>query len=157
MSTTDIASTIRMPYYFNTDYNSSLELWNVGNTVTTVNVNPVVKSVYDPSPAGYCLPPSGAAQGWDESGRSYWQGTRGKQGRYVYNLGPAMGNPIFFPSLGRKESYSYFDYVGADGYYWTACPYNVERGYDIYCDYGNFNPTRSDPRSRGNSVRPVAE
>ena len=99
MSTVDIAVTIRTPYYFNTSNgNPSLELWNVGNTVTTVNVDPVVKSIYDPSPIGFHLPPSGAFQGWEEAGRSYWQSTAGKQGRFFYQLGSGIGNLVFFPS-----------------------------------------------------------
>lgn len=61
INTTDIATTIRYPYCYNTsNTNGSLGLWCVGNTVTTINTNPVIKSIYDPSLVGYHLPCTGA-------------------------------------------------------------------------------------------------
>lgn len=97
LNTTDIVETVCTPYYFNNNNgNPSLELWNVGNTSTIVNVTPVVKSIYDPSPAGFHIPNTGASQGWNENGRSYWQNTAGKQGRFFYQLGPTTGITVFF-------------------------------------------------------------
>ena len=46
ISSTAIDVTIRNPHYFNSSNgNTSLELWNVGNTVSSINVNPVIKSI----------------------------------------------------------------------------------------------------------------
>ena len=157
MSTTDISATIRSPYCYNTsDGNSSLELWNVGNTVTTVNVNPIVKSIYDPSPAGFHVPCSGAFQGWGESGRFYWQSTAGKQGYYIYQLGVSIGNPILFQAFGDWSSGG-IGYVGLGGGYWTAGPAATSHGRYLDVYNGGFNPENSISRSHAYVVRPAAE
>jgi hypothetical protein len=97
ISSTAIDVTIRNPHYFNSSNgNTSLELWNVGNTVSSINVNPVIKSIYDPSPAGFRVPCSGATQSWTDSGRSFCQSTIGQQGRYFYQLAPTTGEAFFF-------------------------------------------------------------
>jgi hypothetical protein len=154
MNTTDIATTIRTPHYYNiSNGNPSLELWNVGNTSTTVNVDPITKTIYDPSPVGFHLPCSGAFQGWDASGRSYWQNTVGKQGLYFYQLGPNTGNAVFFPALGYEENGGYY-YAGSYIYIWTAGPSSTTRGYS-YDSYSG--PQSSDGRNAGFSVRSVAE
>ena len=158
-STTNIAATIRSPYSFNTSNgNSSLELWNVGNTSTTVNVDPVIKSIYDPSPAGFHVPCSGAFQGWNESGRSYWLNTTGKWGRYFYQLGPNTGDAIFFPALGYSNNAKSFYRVGTDTECWVATPYSTSNGLNleaksnaVYPDDGSWS------RYYGFSVRPVIE
>ena len=159
MSTADIAVTIRTPYYFNTSNgNPSLELWNVGNTVTTVNVDPVVKSIYDPSPRGFHLPPSGAFQGWEEAGRSYWQSTAGKQGRFFYQLGSGIGNLVFFPSsLGLKGGATAVGDVGAGGFYWLAGPAATDRGYYMDFRTNYVYPSHHNYRNYGFTVRPVVE
>ena len=156
MSTADIAVTIRTPYYFNSSNgNPSLELWDVGNTVTTVNVNPIVKSIYDPSPAGFHVPCSGAFQGWNESGRSYRQNTVGRQGWFVYQLGPYMGDVVFFPVLGCRmgmASAASEQY----GYFWTAIPYSNSKGRLLFLE-GSVAPEDESNRYYGYSVRPVIE
>ena len=158
MSTTAIAVTIRTPYYFNTWYNQSLELWNVGNTSTTVNINPVVKSIYDPSPIGFHIPCSGAFQGWDEYGRSYWQSTAGKQGRFFYQLGSGIGNLVFFPSsLGVKEGATAVRSVGEVGSYWLAGPAATDRGYDMDFGINYVYPSYHQYRNNGFTICPVAE
>ena len=158
MSTADIAVTIRTPYYFNRNNgNPSLELWNVGNTATTVNVNPVVKSIYDPSPTGFKLPCSGACQGWGESGRIYWQNTAGKEGYYIYQLGAGIGNPILFPAFGGLDSNGGIHAVGIGGGYWTAGPSATSHGRFLDVYNAAFNPENSIYRAYAYVVRPAAE
>ena len=152
--TTDIAATIRTPYYFNSDNgNPSLELWNVGNTSTTVNIDPVVKSIYDPSPAGFHLPPSGAFDGWDENNRYYWNyDTSGLKGMYVYQLAPNTGTIIFFPAFGY-----YYNGHSAIGYYWSAGASSASIGRHLYFSSGGVRPQDKDSRSYGYTVRSVSE
>ena len=50
-----------------TTYNN---LWSADNTVTTANDDPVVKTIYDPSPVGYHLPPSNAFTGFTYNGNN---------------------------------------------------------------------------------------
>ena len=64
-SEANISTGILMPY--NIGYSgvgNSPELWNVGKAViNSVDVEPVIKSIYDPSPIGFHIPCSGAFQG----------------------------------------------------------------------------------------------
>ena len=158
MSTADIAVTIRTPYYFNTSNgNPSLELWNVGNTVTTVNVDPVVKSIYDPSPIGFHIPCSGATQGWDASGRSYWSSTVGKQGSYIYQLGINIGNVAFFPASGYRTGALSAINVGTSSAYWLTSPSSTSNGLFLNIHMGSVYPAYNIYRYYGAHVRPVTE
>ena len=158
INTTDIATTIRIPYKYNTGYgNPSHELWNVGSTATNINVNPVVKSIYDPSPPGFHLPPSGAFQGWSESKRSYFQSMTGQSGRYFYQLGPAIGNAIFFPCLGSLSSSTQRNFVNQAGRYWSAGAASTSMGFSLIFTTSEIDPKRNLLNYVGNSIRPVLE
>ena len=157
MSTTDISKTIRTPHYFNDNVgNPSLELWDVGNTSTMVNVNPIIKSIYDPSPVGFHLPCSGASQGWEEAGRSYWQNTTGKWGRYFYQLGPTTGNAVFFPALGYYKSGALI-YTSEQGLYYSAGTISTVSGVFFFFFSTGVDPYHVDYRSFGFACRPVSE
>ena len=158
MSTADIAVTIRTPYKFNSSNgNPSLELWNVGNEVTTYNVNPVIKSIYDPSPAGYHVPCPGACEGWDVAGRGYHQDISGLWGTYIYQLGPATGNVVFFPALGYRGDYSGTLSIGGTTYYWCSGPYATYRGFDYFMQGAGCGPQYNDQRYWAFNIHPVAE
>ena len=158
MSTADIAVTIRTPYYFNTSNgNPSLELWNVGNEVTTYNVNPVIKSIYDPSPAGYHVPCTSACEGWDVAGRGYHQNISGLWGTYIYQLGPATGNVVFFPALGYRGNYSGTADLSGTSYYWCSGLQATNRGFDYFMQGAGCNPRNNDERYWAFNIHPVAE
>ena len=158
LNTTDIAETVCTPYYFNNNNgNPSLELWNVGNTSTIVNVIPVVKSIYDPSPAGFHIPNTGAYQGWNENGRSYWQNTAGKQGRYFYQLGPTTGIAVFFPALGYCSAALSVSTVGEGAHFAFATPSSTTGIYNFFFNSGSILPADTDGRWVTFSVRPVVE
>ena len=155
MSTADIAVTIRTPYYFNNNNgNPSLELWNVGNTATTVNVDPIVKSIYDPSPRGFHLPPSGAFQGWDTKERFYWIGTSISNNMYIYQLGPTTGVPVPFPLLAYKTGASYYSNEYS---YWSVGASASVSGRGIY--FYTSTMITEDTRYRKYALicRPVSE
>lgn len=66
LNTAAVNEYIRNPHCCNTG--SAMDgqyynLWSADNTLTTVNNERVVKTVYDPSPVGYCVPPSGRVHG----------------------------------------------------------------------------------------------
>ena len=158
MSTADIAVTIRTPYYFNSSNgNPSLELWNVGNEVTTYNVNPVIKSIYDPSPAGYHVPCPGACEGWNVAGRGYHQNISGLWGTYIYQLGPATGNVVFFPALGYRIDYSVIGSLSGFSIYWYSGPGATNIGLGYYMEGAGCGPRYSNGRSYAFNIHPVAE
>lgn len=66
ISTTSIAEYIKNPYKFNLTegMNSAYSnLWSADNAAATVHTTKPVKTVYDPSPVEFCMPPSGAFPG----------------------------------------------------------------------------------------------
>ena len=158
INTDDLATMIRNPHCYNKSAGKiSYELWNVGNTSRNINVNPVIKSVYDPSPAGFHLPCSGAFQGWNESGRSYIQTTpEGLTGRYFYQLGVNLGDAIFFPSLGNRNGAENILYNHQKGEYWSVGPGGTNgNAYFLY----SFTSVSTSERSytENMSCRPVKE
>ena len=73
LNTAAVNEYIRNPHCCNTG--SAMDgqyynLWSADNTLTTVNNERVVKTVYDPSPVGYCVPPSAVFTGFLYNGTS---------------------------------------------------------------------------------------
>ena len=126
-SAAKVASTILFPFSFfqGIDLNGTypLDFWNVGNTLTTKNTNPVVKSVYDPSPRGFNVPMCTTFLGL------YYNYIRSVgtpyPGAWYYSMGEQNGNPFFlhiFGYRGTDGSPAYSSYNLGD--YWTAGVYN---------------------------------
>lgn len=141
------------PYdWCSTTYNN---LWSADNTGTTANDDPVVKTVYDPSPVGYHLPPSNAFTGFTYNGNNISGSYYGSQynspytsaadfttnGGWIFycnkmngasSYDPA-GGTIFFPASGyRNSSSGALGYVGSYGYYWSAVPYSTSNGRNLH-------------------------
>jgi hypothetical protein len=152
ISTTNTATTIAYPYQFNSsDGNTSLELWNAENTLTSVNTNVVTKTIYDPSPSGFKLPGVGAFQGWSISNSNYANST-GTQGRtFTY------GGALFLPLLGDINYYRVYSEFGVDANYWTASPSGPNNGYDLDFTPTSVNTTERGDRYWGLSLIPIAE
>lgn len=126
-------------------------LWNSNNTETTVNNNRVVKTIYDPSPRGYAMPPSAAFTGFNKSDGTFDKGWHFRTGY------PAPNNKIYFPASGYRDGYRdpNIDDVGYFGYYWSAGTPNVGSGYCCYFDSSGVYPLDSNYRVIGFSVRPA--
>ena len=152
ISTTNTATTIAYPYQFNSsDGNTSLELWNAKNAVTSVNTNAVTKTIYDPSPSGFKLPGVGAFQGWSINNSNYANST-GTQGRtFTY------GGALFLPLLGDINYYRVYSEFGVDANYWTASPSGPNNGYDLDFTPTSVNTTETGDRYWGLSLIPITE
>ena len=156
-------------WYSETLYN----LWDINNDVTysrTVT-NKTNKTVYDPCPAGFCVPTQNLV--WfmltnntkdtssDWPGGSYseypyatWDGT---YYGITYNGTNSYG--IWFPAAGFRwgdRDAGEVSYVRGRGYYWSASPHGGSRG-----TYLSFNSLywycSSNSRASGQCVRPVSE
>ena len=136
-------------------------LWSMDNTVTGYNDNAVVKTIYDPCPAGFHMPASNAFTGFTTHGEN--GGTANVNGAedWGWNFNNKITSPdaaVFFPASGYRRHFDGSLYgVGDSGWYWSAVPDDM-----IYGCYLNFNgwgafPKHYNPRSYGMSVRPVAE
>lgn len=155
-------------------------LWSSDNTVTTANDNAVIKTIYDPSPVGYHLPPSNAFTGFTYNGNNISGSYYGSQynspyvsaddfttnGGWIFycnkmngasSYDPA-GGTIFFPASGyRNNSSGALSNVGSNGYYWSAVPYSTYSGRYLYFYSTGVYPLNDYYRSRGFAVRPVQE
>ena len=138
-------------------------LWSMENTVTGYNDYPVVKTIYDPSPAGFKMPASNAFTGFTTNGQNRG-GTMNVSGDWDngWNFNNRISSPdatVYFPASGyRNINDGSLRYVGYGGYYWSAVPDVTYNGCNLYFNkwivYPQFN---FHIRSFGFSVRPVSE
>uniref|UniRef100_UPI00189850B1 fimbrillin family protein n=2 Tax=Tannerellaceae TaxID=2005525 RepID=UPI00189850B1 len=89
--------------------NAYANLWSVDNTVYTANDNPVVKTVYDPSPVGFKLPPGNVFTGFTTTGgststSSEINGTWSSSSLKGWNFytDSSKSKTIFFPASGYR-------------------------------------------------------
>ena len=136
-------------------------LWSMDNTVTGYNDNAVVKTIYDPCPAGFHMPASNAFTGFTTHGEN--GGTANVNGAedWGWNFNNKITSPdaaVFFPASGYRRHFDGSLYgVGDSGWYWSAVPNDMSYGcYLNFNGWGAF-PKHYNPRSYGMSVRPVAE
>ena len=128
--------------------NNGYDYWNVGNTSTNTSTA-VTKSIYDPSPVGYKIPPCAAFSSLKMNTDGFIWNTKG----YSNTL-----NNDFWHALGLLTyNGGSLSYDGTHGYYWSASPYNANRGYHLYFYSGVVSPQLYDNRACGVSVRPVSE
>ena len=131
-------------------------LWDAHQTTNSNNIaTATIKTVYDPSPAGFCVPTGNLyyyiRNGIDSTINFKWDATN--KGR---NLDIVTPN-VFFPASGyRARGSGLIGNVGSWGYYWSA---SACYGYSGH--YFNFTSSTRDwhnsYRANGFSVRAVAE
>ena len=165
-----IQNGIQHPETFYTDgstwsngYNQ-YNLWSMDNTTTGFNDDAVVKTIYDPCPAGFKMPASNAFTGFTTTGRNVsTQSQLNVSGAWDWgwNFNNKISSPdatVYFPVSGGR---SYYDgslfYVGSAGVYWPAVPRSTSIGCCLYFDWGTVAPLNIFSLSYGFSVRPVAE
>ena len=176
----EIANTIKNPQTFNKSASMDDRYYNLWDTkcneicdednIYQARFESVTKSVYDPCPPGFCLPPNGAFTGFTITGRnssdpseSNVSGPFNKGWHFRTVLaGESGGETIFFPILGYRETDGMLLLVGSYVYYWSIVPYNLEySGPGFGCSmFLNFNfvvPLLYNHRSFGYVLRPVAE
>lgn len=130
------------------------EYYNNWNSVLNGHGNdqwstPVTKTIYDPSPVGYKIPPQAAYAGFSDSFPvAVMNGVRGR-----------LYGGLFFPAAGQRWfNSSKLSVVGSSyGYYWTAVPLG-HNGYMLYFS-GNYDPYVASVGARANcnSVRSVVD
>ena len=146
-------------------------LWSADNTVTggwnVGNDNPVVKTVYDPSPVGFKMPANNAFTGFTANGQN--EGTMNVDGT---DVGQTFSNNFghnFWTSSSKKATINFpasgfrfsnggaLNDVGNGGYYWSAVPNGLNNGCDLLFHFFNVVPLSNDARSFGFAARPVSE
>ena len=146
-------------------------LWSADNTTTGGNDNAVVKTIYDPSPAGFKMPASNAFTGFTSDGQNQYtaanvnaDGTADSQAKFSAAYGhnfwtnSSKNATIFFPASGfRLGGDGLLNYVGNRGYHWSAVPYNSGYGCNLYFDRSIVHPQNNSARPNGFPARPVSE
>ena len=144
-------------------------LWSANNTTTDLNDNTVVKTVYDPCPAGFKLPAPKAFSGFTTDGIMGKNVTGLWNSGWNFNNKPTNPNAtVYFPAAGS------FDYIGktstfqhglgSGGNYWMAIPYPYSggayphsNGRILYFNGVNLSIDMDRDYSAGLTVRPVAD
>ena len=127
----------------------------LGNTVTTINTNPVIKSIYDPSPVGYHLPCTGAFQGWNT--RAVWQESGVNRGYGFYPAIAGVGTTVFFHALGHRDNATSTGNVPSFGSYYTAGAQSGSNGRNLDFHNGTVLTDGAFDRWTGRAIRPVKE
>lgn len=128
--------------YYNT-WNSTIAGYGSGQYSTAVT-----KTIYDPSPVGFKMPPQAAYSSFTSS----FQGSQGSQG---YSL--KVSDDLLFPASGDRGSNSAsLSDVWYDGGYWSAVPFSSSSGFGLTF-YPSVYVTYNFSRTYGFAVRPVQE
>ena len=142
------------------DYNQ-YNLWSMNNTIGGFNDIAVVKTVYDPCPAGFHMPASNAFTGFTTNGQN--TGPKNVSGAWDYgwNFNNKISSPdatVYFPASGYRSVYNgSLLSVGEAGISWVAVPYGTKDGCYLLFLSGNVYPQYYNNRANASSVRPVAE
>lgn len=167
ISTRIIGSTYYDDWCNATYYN----LWSADNTTTGYNDNAVVKTVYDPCPAGFKMPASNAFTGFTSNGQYQntaaninVNGTADSSDKFFAAYGhnfytnSSKNATIFFPALGfRNNMDGSLDNVRDYGYYWSAVPKKTDYGCYLNFRWNFVSPQEDKEHSSGLVVRPVSE
>ena len=146
--------------WFNIPY---FNLWSMDNVITYFNDNTVIKTIYDPCPAGFKMPASNAFTGFSKTGNNTstpsdfnisgaWD--------YGYNFNNKLSSPdatVYFSASGgrnRNDGMLFYDI----GFCWSAMPNDPDNGCHLAFTQLFVSPRfNADARSNGYSVRPVSE
>ena len=168
-----IAGTIQNPqiFYIGIGY-PYFNRWSADNTTGGFNDNTVIKTVYDPSPAGFKIPASNAFTGFTSDGKLQTveaninaDGTATYQ-LYMDNYGhnfwtnSSKTATIFFPITIFREFYNgeLSDPDYQVGCCWSAIP-SDDMNYGCFLDFNwkDVNPLKETYSENGTPVRPVTE
>ena len=141
-------------YNYNWFNGNLLDLWNVGNTTNESTTSTSKKTIYDPSPVGFKVPPPAAFTDIELSNND-WSPISGNEGIKV----PATGD--FWRAFGNLDWTTGFSArFGTHGYYWSCGPYVILpylSGWSLFFHSGDVISNFHDVRSNGWAVRPVSE
>ena len=162
---------IKNPNTFYTNYfgwmSAYINLWSANSTVLGYNDDPVVKTIYDPCPAGFKMPAPNAFTGFTTTGSS-------SSPTKVVDNSPTTFNTIKGWEIWTDDSHTTSFYMpaagyraydnglaiatlGVRGYYWTSALAYNGRGIRLHFEASVINPVDHRNNGFGHSVRPVAD
>jgi hypothetical protein len=145
--------------------NTYANLWSADNNVYTANDENVIKTIYDPSPVGFKLPPGNVFTGFTTTGgststSSEINGTWSSSSLKGWNFytDSSKSKTIFFPASGyRSYSNGGALYVGGYGYCWSAVPSSQGNGRSLRFYSSGVGPLNHGTRAYGFGVRSSQE
>ena len=168
-TTATIADNIKNPttHYYDSSTEGSCNtkyynMWDaqqkedIGNITTATK-----KTVYDPCPAGFCVPTGNLYYfmgGSETRSMTTWDGTnKGATWDNSVESGSITGSAIFFPASGRRHYDSGSLIFDSDGYNWSASPNSDSEVCRLYFYSAFWEWDKNIKRAYGYPVRPVAE
>ncbi len=142
-------------------------LWSMDETIGGFNDRTVIKTIYDPCPAGFHMPASNAFTGLSKDGKNYgpmnvsgaWD-----NGWHFNNKVYSPDATVYFPVAGWRdaEDGSLIPDKDIRGFYWSAVPKGgngccMDLGSSFDYTTGSVYPLNFFVRALGCSVRPVEE
>lgn len=144
--------------------NTYANLWSADNNVYTANDENVIKTIYDPSPVGFKLPPNNAFTGFTTIGNlvetlSQINGTWDDSLKgWNFYTDSSKSKTIFFPSRGFcRYSDGEQNSVGYFGYCWSAVPYYQDGGSGLLSLPSDVQPLYNYHRAYGFGVHSSQE
>lgn len=128
-------------------------LWDAQNTSTGNSDVQVVKTVYDPSPVGFCIPNGNVFTGFSISNvigefNSGWK----------FKRNSADDDGLFFPASGhRRGSNGQINTVALFGYIWLSSVKDTANVYEFIFGEVTVEPQSAYSCAGGYSIRPVSE
>ena len=157
-----IGTAIRHPYiqYTNGTLNSWMDdryfnLWNTNLTAHSQTSADMIKTIYDPSPVGYQVPPPAAWEGFSSSNCSK-TGTKYSAGYgFTYSQ---EGASVFFPAIGRLDNSGteLYQNITESAFYWSSVP-AYSGAYYMTWSGSNVSTDVLQHCNYGFAVRPVME
>lgn len=149
-------------------------LWSVKNNIhqvyNTGNDNLVVKTIYDPSPSGFKLPPNNAFTRFTTTGLNSTKleeiNVKGYKNldNFKSNFGwnfwtnESQDAIINFPPLGyRRDNDGLLSLVGDYGMYWSAVPNSTGAANLLAFNSISVTPLHWGPRMYGCCIRPIQD
>lgn len=138
-------------------------LWSAKNTAYGFNDNPVVKTIYDPSPVGFSLPASNAftrftTHGQNTNNRSQYNVSGNWSDGWNFYTDDSKTRTMFFPVTGyRSKQHGGIMSPSATGHFWSAMPAEGFNACYLYFFSYEVHPIHTHDRARGYCVWPVSE
>ena len=144
------------------DWNNTTyyDFWNsTNNTLTTMNDNEVLKTIYDPSPVRFKMPAPNAYTGFRNGNTGYVPLYEGSwDAGYYFKTGLTNPSSIYFRANGyRSYSNGSLMAVTKQGLYWLSGAQTEKKAYHLLFQDKNVAPAYYNLRSNGFPVCPVSE
>nr|WP_314693224.1 fimbrillin family protein [uncultured Prevotella sp.] len=165
-----IVNAIQNPGTFYTDGNKwgteyrYFNLWSMQTTSQTDASKTLVKTIYDPCPVGFSMPPLKTFSGVTTTGKT---NTNNKdinalgdwdQGWHFYAKDSSSPSTVYYPAIGSRTANAGNLYGVKDrGYYWVGVPSSTSAGNNLDIRNTIVIPANNLNRAVGCSIRPVAQ